>query len=473
MWWIWRTSTMCTTPCRPILKNVFEAHVATQIMHATRAPMRSRLRWIGANKSRATIAVMPVRHRRAESDVAMESPMRTHLLAGFRDDTLGPVLALPLLVGWCSAAVQFGVVALSGRLTVGMVLLTIAAGVVATWRPRPMPASAVVLVVLVVANELVTDPASIATMVFAYAWVFAVSVESPRREAVVAAAVIGGALGIAPVLDGRSASDSLWMLVYALWAATAAGVGTSIRAHRMYVESIEDRAEHAERTKRETALRYVAEERLRIARDLHDALAHHIAVMSMQINVARARMIRSGDGAQTADAVLDEAQQAAGAVIQELQEILSVLRAEDVTADPAAAGDGAAHLEELFRPFAVLPTPPTLVVRGEPVNISPSVENAVYRVVQESLTNAQKHGVGAAAVSVYHIGDGAVTVTVVNRVPAGPRRPVPSDEGYGLVGMAERVRAAGGTLTTGTEDDRFVVRAEFPPRGRSARAPRP
>ncbi|OUC80559.1 sensor histidine kinase [Gordonia lacunae] len=373
---------------------------------------------------------------------------------------------LPLTIGYASAVVESVVVGWRGALTWSAVGVTLAALVLASGRRGRVSVVAGLFIVTIAINEVLVSPTMVAVVVLAYVWLFEVAVNRPQREAIWTAVAIGGALCTAQAVSERLVPAALTLVVNALWVAVVTAVGSAIQAHRLYVASVEDRAARAERTKEEAVLRHVAEERMRIARELHDVVAHHITAVSMQIGVARSRL---HNAVPEADAVLDQAQLSARSVISELHDIVLILR-ENNTDDadpPVVTGRLNDELADLLRPFESLSRPPTLTVTGAfDGELTPAVGLAVYRVVQESLTNAYKHGAGGADVRV-QCGPGAdATVSICN--PLDPAvvttgsagQPAPGG-GFGLVGMRERVRSAGGTFAIEESDEQFCVRAEF------------
>jgi signal transduction histidine kinase len=251
-----------------------------------------------------------------------------------------------------------------------------------------------------------------------------------------------------------------------LYAAGAAGwvivmVVTS-RMWQLHVREVEQRAEEAERTKDEAARRRAMEERLRIARELHDSLTHSISVISVQAGVAAHLARKRGEDVPPS---LLAIQEAGADALRELRTTLSVLRSEE-----DGDGSGLGQLDGLVGRASAAGLPVTVTVTGAEWALPPEVDQAAYRIVQEALTNVSRHAGRACArvhlrytpdaLSVQVDDDGTGTGT-----PAGPR---PAGPGLGLIGMRERVTALGGRLHAGPRDGGgFQVRAEFPARARS------
>ncbi|MFB4317113.1 sensor histidine kinase [Actinomadura sp. 21ATH] len=217
------------------------------------------------------------------------------------------------------------------------------------------------------------------------------------------------------------------------------------RVHKARMAAITDRAERAERTREEEARRRVAEERLRIARDLHDLLAHSITVVGVRAGAAAHLVRRDGpvDRAELAD-TLDGIAATCRDARTELRATLQVLREAGPEPGPRAVPPGAAGIAELVEAARAAGLDAVLTERGEGRE-SPEAGIVAYRIVQEALTNVVKHA-RATAVEVSLVrADGGLRVTVADngRGPAG------GDGGFGIVGMTERARSVGGTVEAG------------------------
>lgn len=249
----------------------------------------------------------------------------------------------------------------------------------------------------------------------------------------------------------------------ALFSAVAGGAtGAALRIHREHWRTLEERAESAIATREIEATRRVTEERLRIARDLHDVIGHQVAMLSMHLGAAE---IGLPEGAEPTRQALVSARSSARTVVVETQRILALLRlGDDVSPDealrPTPALSGLEGLVASFRSIG-LDVRSSLDIRAG--FVEPSVGVTVYRVVQEALTNAYRHGEGPATVEVRER-DGRICVTVENRVGPVPHG-AGSGGGLGLVGMRERVESSSGRLTIDRADGRFRVHAEFSPLG--------
>ncbi|MFI0408798.1 sensor histidine kinase [Actinomadura sp. 3N508] len=234
------------------------------------------------------------------------------------------------------------------------------------------------------------------------------------------------------------------------------------RVHRARLATITERAERAERTREEEARRRVAEERLRIARDLHDLLAHSITVIGVQAGAA-AHLVRGDrpvDRAELAEALTAIADTCRDART-ELRGTLQVLRGTDVepsgASGPLPGPDGIADLAQAARAAGIEVDLDDAGVGPLP----PEVGVAAYRIVQEALTNVVKHAAAErVTVTLTRDGDGGLVVRVADN-GAGPSGGTPG--GFGILGMIERARSVGGTLDAGPGDGGgFVVTAVIP-----------
>ncbi|MFD3549395.1 sensor histidine kinase [Streptomyces sp. NPDC058655] len=237
------------------------------------------------------------------------------------------------------------------------------------------------------------------------------------------------------------------------WTGMAAAAGDAVRSRRAFIDAIRERAERAERTREEEARRRVAEERLRIARDLHDVVAHHIALVNVQAGVAAHVMDKRPDQAKEALAHVRDASRSA---LNELRATVGLLRQSGDPEAPTEPAPGLAVLDELVDTFrhAGLPVEVAVQVEGPTGGPLPAaVDLAAYRVIQEALTNVRKHaGPGARAeVSVVRVGPSVEVTVLDDGGSSADPSPEPSDPGggHGLLGMRERTGALGGSCFTG------------------------
>jgi signal transduction histidine kinase len=243
-------------------------------------------------------------------------------------------------------------------------------------------------------------------------------------------------------------------------------LGVAVRLSRERQRKLAAQAVELERERQENARRAVLEERVRIARELHDVVAHHISVMGIQAGAARRVFETRPDKAEE---VLGTIEGSSREAVVELHRLLGFLRRADQT-DGIAPQPDLGQLGELVARAGQADLSVELVVEGDPRSLPPTVELSAYRVIQEALTNTLKHS-GAQRATV-HVDYGATALEVnVRDDGAATRltREQPGRGGHGLIGMRERVRLHGGHLRVGAEPaGGFSVHATFPLDGQAA-----
>ena len=287
---------------------------------------------------------------------------------------------------------------------------------------------------------------------------------SSRKAWLVAAGVAALHLLVAEAtLDRRAAN-----LLYLNWPLVAVVLGRLVQERRERVAAAEQRAEAAERSKQSEASRQVTAERLRIARDLHDVLAHHITVVNAQAGVAQ-YLLKSDPAA--AEKALSGITENTRAALDELRATLGLLRAEtDESTDQEARVPalGSAQLPSLVERFAEAGVAIQVAVTGTPQAMAGRAGLAFYRIAQEALTNASKHAQGSHVAIDVDWGDEAVTLTIANGPASctsarGHSAPAEQGTGHGLLGMRERAHIADGTVDAApTADGGFRVQARLP-----------
>lgn len=232
--------------------------------------------------------------------------------------------------------------------------------------------------------------------------------------------------------------------------------GERTRLRREQLAELQDRAERAEReAERERALA-VAEERARIARDLHDSAGHAISVIAVRAGAARLRHHREPERSLSALAAIEEL---ARQTVEEIDQLVGTLREGGPATGPVRAPPGLASLDTLVAEHAAAGLDVTVDRAGRPRPLGGIADQAAYRVLQEALRNAARHGPGTARVALA-FGADALEVTVTNPVDtAGAPRP---GGGHGLVGMRERATLLGGGLDVTRADGTFGVHARIP-----------
>jgi signal transduction histidine kinase len=325
--------------------------------------------------------------------------------------------------------------------TAALTLVAIA-GLALAWRRRyPLTMLAVSTAAVAIYSLLgyVNGAAVLAPVLALYAVATQVSV---RRTVVAAAATLAVLLAASAANNpfGSISGGGFDIIPFMVAAVVFAGIAVANR--RAYVASIRDRAA-------QDARRQVDEERLRIARELHDVVAHTMATINVQAGVAAHVLPTKPEAAAEALTAIKTASKEG---LRELRAILNVLRQAD-DADPVQPTPGLAQLDALVEGARRAGLPITLTVAGEPFPLPPAVDLAAYRIVQESLTNVIRHaGPADAAVSLRYGRDEIdIDVTDTGHGPkAGPgSRTAGGTAGHGQAGMRERAAAVGGTVQAG------------------------
>jgi signal transduction histidine kinase len=264
-----------------------------------------------------------------------------------------------------------------------------------------------------------------------------------------AAAAVCEAAALATLIGERTGMPGHPAVPLTAITVAAALFGRNRRNHRAYLTSLRDRAERAERELDQQARVAVAEERTRIAREVHDVVSHNLSVMTALADGAGFAM-RSAAGRQQAEDAVAQVATTGRAALAEMHRLLGVLREDD--GSPALRPPpGLDQLEELVEQVRAAGLPTTLTVAGRPVPIGPTAQLAVYRLVQESLTNSLQHAVAppgrlVRARVALHWADDVLRVEVVDD-GAGTAPSVRT--GHGLAGMRERLGAWDGTVCAG------------------------
>ncbi|KAK1177914.1 histidine kinase [Streptomyces sp. NBS 14/10] len=334
------------------------------------------------------------------------------------------------------------------------VVLILLGATLLLWRRR-QPLLVAVLTVLADSAMLILPPHQSWLPMASLIALYTLATHRERRISFSVGAAAGVWLTAASTL--ARPSEILSALVYFDYAIVAVAVGDSVRNRRAYLAQAQERALQAERTREEEAERRVREERIRIARDLHDVVAHHITLVNAQAGVARHLIHRHPDKAYEA---LSHITETSAAALDELRSTVSLLRRQDdppPSLQPAPTFDQVNALLDAFRHSGL---DVRLHREGTPRPLAASADLAAYRIVQESLTNAQKHGSGPTAEVRLLYTDQTLWISVAN--PARPGQHG-AGTGHGLIGMRERADAAHGTLTTALRPDgTFRVQATLP-----------
>lgn len=282
-----------------------------------------------------------------------------------------------------------------------------------------------------------------------------IALRMDRWPAIGLGVVLAGALyGMGYYVNDVTAGDSR-AVIGIVWAAAVIGVADAVRSWREYKQSADAEVRAAVLAAEAQARQQVSEERLTIARELHDLLAHNLSVMNVQTGAALHLLRNDPDAAEQS---LAAARDAGKTVLEELRELLSVLRHHDDDDAPTSSLPTVDELESLVETVRRAGLGVEWVRSGTARPLAPAVSLAAYRITQEALTNAAKHGSGGAELTTTFAADGW-SMRLTN--PVGDAGDAPSG-GHGLVGMRERAVANGGRLETTGEDGRFVVAVWLP-----------
>jgi signal transduction histidine kinase len=340
-----------------------------------------------------------------------------------------------------------------GLLAVLAALLT---GSIAFRRRWPLAVASLVLVLFAV---MLLVAGSITAVGIGIAWmcaIYGLAVWTDTRAFLVGCAVLLGTSVLAQLRPEGNASDAVTFTVVPGIAMLIAR--RAVRDRELRAEALAARTELLEREQELRAHAAVAEERARIARELHDLVAHNVSVMVVQAGAERHAL--SDDQASTR-AVLGSIEQAGRQALTEARRLLGMLRRNDDSGElePQPGVDQVGLLIEQVE-HAGLPV--ALEVDGERAALPAGLDLCVYRIVQESLTNALKHAGAAHAEVLLHYAPQGLDVEIRDD-GRGPAQPNGDGAGHGLIGMRERVALYGGALTTGPrEGGGFEVRAHLP-----------
>ncbi|MFJ3923818.1 sensor histidine kinase [Streptomyces sp. NPDC090022] len=331
--------------------------------------------------------------------------------------------------------------------TTSLVLMVLGAAALVFRRRRPLAVltAAVALSVLELATGEPRAPVAMCTVIALYTVASRTDRPTTWRVGLLTMTVLTGVAMLAGPLPWY-AQENLGIFA---WTGMAAAAGDAVRSRRAFVDAIRERAERAERTREEEARRRVAEERLRIARDLHDVVAHHIALVNVQAGVASHVMDKRPDQAKEALAHVREASRSA---LNELRATVGLLRQSGDPEAPTEPAPGLARLDELVDTFRHAGLPVDVALNDSQGPLPAAVDLAAYRVIQEALTNVRKHaGPGARAeVSVIRVGPSVEVTVLDDGGTSADSSPAPDGGGgHGLLGMRERAGALGGSCFAG------------------------
>ncbi|MDP8908440.1 MAG: sensor histidine kinase [Chloroflexota bacterium] len=314
-------------------------------------------------------------------------------------------------------------------------------------RTAPLPVTALVMFALAAEPVLIDASQKPQTPIIALLLaMYSVAAHAQRRQA-----IAGLVLGVAAILVAEAGDFIVMGPVFALaWSA-----GRLLRARERDARKLAELAEALDRERVEEARLAVAEERARIARDLHDVVAH---AMSSIVLEAGAERVNLHDGQPSTRDALRSIERTGREAMVEMRRLVGLLRSEH-EAPALVPHPGLAHLDALAEHVTRAGVPVDMRVVGEPVELAPGLDISVYRIIQEALTNVMKHAGPARATVAVSYGRRVIDIEVSDDGRGGS----PNGGGYGLTGLRERVALFGGELHAGAgEGGGFVVRAHLP-----------
>jgi signal transduction histidine kinase len=331
---------------------------------------------------------------------------------------------------------------------VAVVVLAVTAAPLLVRRIWPLPVFGCILAAAVGAGlwkiSTIDGPALLVAL-------YTVATRRPRRDALACAVVLEVALlaGLLLVAGRGWWYDSIFL---SGMVAAALGLGLYSAARRAYLAELHDRAERLERERDQQVALAAAAERVRIAREMHDIVAHHLTVMT---TLADAAIAASATSPERANEVMRRVAATGRSALADTRRLVGVLRqgpGQEPDEDPGEALQPVPDLTQidvLIKRIRSAGLDTTLEVRGHPPDLPAGMQLAVYRLVQEALTNTLKHGGAGARASVrLRFLPGELRVDIDDD-GAGKTAPAPAGTGSGLVGMQERIRAYGGEVQAG------------------------
>ncbi|MGY0501675.1 sensor histidine kinase [Nocardia sp. FBN12] len=301
------------------------------------------------------------------------------------------------------------------------------------------------------------------------AYALAVHTE-PRVTIAILLPAVALLVAVTPLLDGLSWQDGSRLLSVAALPLIAAALGNATQSRRAYLAAMEERALRAEESRESEARRSVAEERVRIARELHDVVAHQITLANAQAVVAA--HVFDSHPEQTRSNLRNIIQTTKNA-LDDLRATVGLLRQAGDAGTSAEPSPGLSQLPPLLESFGRAGLQVTMDNEGAPKPLPPGVDLTAYRIIQEALTNVRKHaGTGSARIRLSW-SHNRLAITVTDDGPDSQAAPKPLEpsaftrsdrpSGYGLIGMRERATAVGGQLfTTNSPAGGFIVSTHLP-----------
>ncbi|MFG3498145.1 sensor histidine kinase [Streptomyces sp. NPDC047928] len=395
--------------------------------------------------------------------MVLPSPVRRGRVSARTADAVLAAVITVFVAGWTLTVTLSGRYGTEpvGHTVLGWFLIAVGCGALAFRRRRPV---AVAVVTLLAAGAYYPTSAYDGPLMVAFAVALYTTAAEGRFAASVALAsvtLLAVGLGELRQAPGRRQIDDTSLVMLAGWLISLVAVGRAQRTRLAYLHEVEQRALAAEREQEARARQSATEERLRIAREVHDVLGHSVSLINVQSSAALHRLGKKPDpavGLAAAQEALEAVKATSKDALRELRGTLGVLRQADEAA-PTAPVSGLDRLGELVERARSAGLEVTTRTEGTPRPLDPALDLAAYRIVQESLTNVTRHARARAA---------RVTLSWTERDlrlrvdDDGAGAPDAEAEGSGIRGMAERARAFGGELTTENTARGFRVTARLP-----------
>jgi signal transduction histidine kinase len=369
-----------------------------------------------------------------------------------------PYLADVLVSVLVAAVITIGGLAHSGDVRPVALALGCAAGLSLLGRRRAPAATLAVSGTLTVVLLHVEPAAGAAAVIAPAVALYSLALRRDTRARIIAAAAAVAAIVLADSLHSGGPT-LLQTLGHVLLVAIPLLIADVHRTRHANIALLRERLELAERTREQEAERRAEHERLRIARDLHDVIAHTLTTINVQASIAAELLDRDPGHARGA---LETIEHASHDAIDELRAILGVLRGDDDGDAPLRPAPGLDDVPELVRRTRGDGVDVRMAVVGDrPQRVPEAVSLAAYRILQESLTNARRHAGGAAVHVTLSFEDNRVEVAIENG-QGTPDRANGRGPGVGIMGMTERAAAVGGTVIARPLPRGFRVDAELP-----------
>jgi signal transduction histidine kinase len=328
------------------------------------------------------------------------------------------------------------------------------------WRSLwPLPVLGVTLTAAV-AGDLLFEGLQFAGPVIA---LYTVARRHERRVSLAAAVVTAVALAVPAA--SRAAENPLFAIVIYVVLVAAWAIGGNVRRRHAYLTRVQAREAAIDEEQQERARVAVAEERARIARELHDVISHNVSVMVLQAAAGADVFATHPERSREALGAIEAAGREA---LAELRRLLSVVDAPGDEGGPLAPPPGLTRLPELVERVRATGLDVSVTVTGDERELPAGIDFSAYRIVQEALTNSLKHGHAATARVDLRFGARMLDVEIVDDGTAAARADARAGGGHGLIGMRERAAVFGGELEAGPRSQGgFAVRASIPLDGAS------